>query len=300
MLNISSIARSLMSNYDRLVKQSRREVLFRLRRKFAEQDQLCEFNDKRVCLFVLSTGRCGTETLATLLGLARNVFTYHEPRPLLYGLSKLSYEYPDNADVSKVLQEAFFAARQELMSRSLACDMGYVESSPQATFLAPCIQRVVPNARFIHLVRDPRDVVRSGMRRKWYDGHGSDKTRIIPRSSGPASCEWESYSAFKKNLWLWNETNSWILRFTSGIPAERTLLLHSEDVFEASQDALKKIFNFVGSSLPPDRRINRVLGKKLNRQKTGTFPASEVWSDEMRSDLLEIAGQTAHSLGYSL
>ena len=300
MFCISSGEKSLKSSFDKLVNHSPREVLFYLRRKVAGREKLYEFSDECVCLFVLSTGRVGTETLAALIGLARNVFTYHEPRPLLYGLSKLSYEYSDNADVSKVLQEAFFVARQELMKRSLNCNMGYVESSPQVTFLAPCIKKVVPNVRFIHLVRDPRDVVRSGMRRNWYEGHGADKTRIIPHPDSSAGREWESYSAFKKNLWLWNETNSWILRFTSGMPAERILLLHSEEVFEASEETLKKLFTFVGSSLPPDRKIAHVLGKKLNQQKTGTFPESEVWSNEMRRDLFNIAGQTAQSLGYRL
>jgi len=298
MFSMSSSSKSLRSNFDKLVNHSPRELLYYLRRKVVRREKLPEFNDKRVCVFVLSTGRVGTATLAALLGLAKNAFTYHEPEPLLYGLSKLSYEYSDNTNVSKVLQEAFYVARQELMKRSLDCGMGYIESSPQATFLAPFIQKVVPDVRFIHLVREPRDVVRSGMRRKWYEGHGADKTRIIPHPDSSTGREWESYSAFKKNLWLWNETNSWILKFTSSVPAERILLLHSEDVFGASEEALRKLFTFVGSSLPPGRKIAHVLGKKLNQQKTGTFPESEVWSHEMQCDLLKIAGRTAESLGY--
>jgi hypothetical protein len=300
MFSISSSSKLLKSNFDKLVNLSPRELLYYLRRKVVKREKLPEFSDKCVCLFVLSTGRVGTATLAALLGLAKNIFTYHEPEPLLYGLSKLSYEYSDNTDVSKVLQEAFFVARHELMERSLDYGMGYIESSPQATFLAPYIQKVVPDVRFIHLVRDPRDVVRSGMRRKWYEGHGADKTRIIPRPGSSAGREWESYSAFKKNLWLWNETNSWILQFTSGVPAERILLLRSEDVFGASEEAIKKLFTFIGSSLPPGRKIAHVLGKKLNQQKTGTFPESEIWSDEMQGDLLKITGRTAQSLGYTL
>jgi hypothetical protein len=300
MFSISSRAQSLRTNFDKLVNRSPREVLFSLRRKLAGWEKLREFSDKCVCLFVLSTGRTGTATLASLLGLAKNAFTYHEPKPLLYELSKLSYEYSDNTDVSKILQEAFFIARQELMECSLGCGKGYIESSPQATFLAPYIQKVVPSVRFIHLVRNPRDVVRSGMRRKWYEGHGSDKTRIVPHPESSAGREWESYDAFKKNLWLWNETNSWILKFTSSVPVERILLLQSESIFGACEETLRKLFSFAGSSLPPDRKVAHVLGKRLNRQKTGTFPASENWSDEMRSDLLRIAGRTAQSLGYRL
>jgi hypothetical protein len=90
------------------------------------------------------------------------------------------------------------------------------------------------------------------------------------------------------------------MNFTSGVPAERILLLHSEDVFKASPEALEKLFIFAGSSLPSVRRIAHVLGKKLNQQKTGTFPESEVWSDEMLRDLLNIAGRTAQILGYGL
>jgi hypothetical protein len=299
-LVISSDNKELSPKFDKLVNSSPRELLYCLRRKVAGREKLREFNDKRVCLFVLSTGRVGTATLAALLRYARNVFSYHEPRPLLYELSKLSYEYSDNTDVGKVLQEAFIIARQELLKRSLDYDMGYVESSPQATFLAPFIQKAVRSVRFVHLVRDPRDVVRSGMRRKWYEGHGADKTRIIPRLDSTARQEWESYSAFKKNLWLWNETNSWILSFTSNIPKEQVLLLHSEDVFGANEETLRKLFTFAGSSLPSGRKIARVLGKRLNRQKIGIFPEPEVWSDEMQCDLVKIAGRTAQSLGYRL
>jgi hypothetical protein len=289
----------MSTNYDKLVNCSPRELFYRLRRKLSEREKLSDFDDKHVCLFVLSTGRVGTETLAALLGISVNVFAYHEPKPLLYGLSKLSYECSDNEEVGKVLQESFVVARQELIKRSLECNRGYIESSPQVTFLAPFIQKVIKNVRFIHLVRDPRDVVRSGMRRNWYEGHISDKTRIIPHPDSSAGREWDSYNAFKKNLWLWNETNSWILKFTSGMPAERILLLRSEDIFGAREDVLRKLFIFAGSSIPSGRKIMQVLGKKLNQQTAGTFPDSDGWSDEMRNDLLEITGQTAQSLGYS-
>ncbi len=98
MFSISSGAKSFRSNFDKLVDNSPCEVLFSLRRKIAAREKLREFSDERVCLFVLSNGRVGIDTLASLLGLAKNAFTYHEPKPLLYELSKLSYEYSGNLD----------------------------------------------------------------------------------------------------------------------------------------------------------------------------------------------------------
>lgn len=288
------------SEVGKLVDRSPRQVLHDLRRKLLKRERLHGFDDKHPCVFALSTGRVGTQTLAALFGLAENVFAYHEPKPTLYGLSRLSYEYSANKLVCKVLLEVFLATREGLMSYSLDCGRGYVETSPQVTFLAPVILEAVPNVRFIHVVRDPRYVVRSGMRRKWYDGHPADKTRIIPRPDSESGQKWEAYNTFQKNLWLWAETNRWILEFSSSLSMDRILLIHSEDVFTACGETLSKLFTFMGASIPPKRKITRVLGKRLNVQETGTFPEPSHWSKTMCSDLLEIAGKMARDLGYEL
>jgi hypothetical protein len=283
-----------------LIDRTPRQVLHYLRRRLTKRERLQAFDDKHSCVFVLSTGRVGTKTLAALFGLAENVLAYHEPKPTLYGLSRLSYDYCTSIPVRKVLQEAFLATRRQLMNYSLDCGKGYVETSPQVTFLAPVIIEAVPQVRFIHLVRDPRHVVRSGMRRKWYAGHPADKTRIVPPPGSEAERRWQSYNAFQKNLWLWDETNRWILEFSSSLPTGRILLVHSENVFDGREETLGQLFTFVGASMPAERGIRSVLAKKLNVQNTGTFPEPSDWSAEMRNDLAEIAGETARTLGYEL
>jgi len=289
-----------MSRVGKLVDKSPRQLLHYLRRRLTKQEQLQSFDDKHPCVFVLSTGRAGTQTLAALFGLATNVFAYHEPGPQLYGLSKLSYEYSDDIHIREVLREAFLVARKEEMDYSLYCGKGYIETSPQVTFLAPVILEAISDVRFIHLVRDPRDVVRSGMRRKWYNGHPADRTRVAPPPDSEAGRQWEVYNPFQKNLWLWAETNRWIIEFSSSLSADRMLLVHSEDLFAAREDTMRNQFTFIGAPVPSKRKILRVLGKKLNVQKTGRFPEPPSWSEEMRSDLLTIAGETARELGYEL
>jgi len=269
-----------------------------VRRRTLGRERLQEFSDEYPCVFVLSTGRTGTQTLSALLDLVGNVFAYHEPRPKLYGLSELSYRYSDDSHMHEVLREAFLVARRELMDYSLHCGKGYVETSPQATFLAPVILEAVPSVRFIHLMRDPRYVVRSAMRRGWYQGDEVDRAVITPRPDSELSQRWECYTAFQKNLWLWAETNRWIHRFSSGLPPERRLLVHSEHVFTAREETMERLFAFVRSPTPPRRRIMRLLEKKLNAQITGSFPEPSGWSDAMRSELSAIAGRTAQILGY--
>lgn len=283
-----------------LLDQSPRQVWRFLVKKLRLRKPLDAFDDQHPCVFVLSTGRTGTETIAALFTLARNVVSLHEPSPKMYEISRLAYEYSADALARRLLSASFASLRSELLNTSLSYGLGYVESSPQVTFLAPAILEKYPMARFIHLVRDPRDVVRSGMRRKWYDGHPSDATRIVPVHTSQDRQRWNEYNPFQKNLWLWAETNRWILEFTSRLPPETVLRVCSEDVFSGDEKTLHELYRFIGSPLPRRRKISQLLGRKLNAQISGHFPASKLWSAEQKTDLLTIAGSTAKELSYEL
>lgn len=237
--------------------------------------------------------------MAELFGLSKQVFAYHEPRPLLYGLSRLSYMLSDDPAPFRVLQEGFETARRSLLDFSLESGMGYVETSPQVTFLAPVIAAAIPNVLFIHIVRDPRDVVRSGMRRKWFDGNPNDQYRISPEMKTEEYKLWVTYNSFQKNIWLWMETNRWIYRFCARRPAQ-SLLLRSEDIFGGNQDALTRLYSFLGLAIPPKYRIESLLQKKLNAQRKGQFPEPSKWPEAWNQDLRKIAGETAETFGYGI
>jgi hypothetical protein len=284
----------------KILDSSAREMYHELMAKLLKHKPNPVFSADAPAIFVLSTGRTGTETLDALFSLAKNVFTHHEPLPTLYRLSRLAYEYEKEQLANEILRESFLTARADLLKYSLDCGRGYVETSPQVTFLAPLILSAIPQSRFIHLVRDPRDVVRSAMRRKWFDGHASDATRIVPHPNSRDGRNWTEYTAFQKNLWLWAETNRWILEFTSGLPAESILRVHSEDVFNRVESTLVSLFRFINAPLPARAKISRLLNKKLNAQKSGSFPRSGGWSTAQKEDLLKIAGDVAQTLGYDL
>lgn len=256
------------------------------------------FDQERPCVFVLSTGRTGTETLAALCRLSNRVFACHEPTPLLYRLSKSAYDQPAGEGVWEALAAGFLTARDDQLRYALSCGRGYVETSPQGTFLAPAILASIPSVRFLHLVRDPRDVVRSGMRRRWYAGHSMDETRITPRSGSSEAARWGSMTPFQKNVWLWAETNRWILEFCAGLPADRVLCVQAQRLFVGDPEVLRGLFAFIGSPMPTQRRIQRVLGKVLNGQRNGSFPSVADWTSGMQRDLIDLAGGTAERLGF--
>ncbi len=289
----------LRSRIRTALDRSPRQWYYRMRRAFSG-GRISDFDEAHPCVFVLSTGRVGTKTLSALLGAAANVFVYHEPRPRLFMLSKLAYRYARQDAASDVLREAFSVARKELLDYSLSCGKGYVETSPQVTFLAPHILKTVPEAKFIHLVRNPAAVVRSGMRRHWYAGHSYDVSRITPLPGTELYSRWGDLSPFQKNLWLWDETNRWILDFAAQVPERQKLLVQAERIFSADERVIDELFAFIAADVPAERKVKSILGKRLNVQRMGTFPAPNEWSPEMRGELVRVTGETAARLGYEI
>ncbi|MCC7117870.1 MAG: sulfotransferase [Anaerolineales bacterium] len=283
-----------------LLDQSPRRLYYFLRGKLNRQERLREFAENHPCVFVLSTGRVGTETLDALFGLSSNVFSYHEPAPLLYQLSRLSYQYAEDKTAREILKHSFLTSRIDLLSYSLNCHRGYIETSPQVTFLAPIILESLSGARFIHLIRSPHAVIRSGMRRNWFNGHPGDETRILPNSDSPAAAQWAGYTPFQKNAWLWSETNRWILEFISKLPPAQALTIHAEDIFSMQPETIETMYQFIGSSLPARRKIEKILQKKMNRQNKGEFPEAHLWSTQQKTELAKLASDVASKLNYDL
>lgn len=271
-----------------------------IKRKLGFSKPIMSFGQQHPCVFVLSTGRVGTETVSALLGLSREYVVFHEPEPKLYKLGKQCYEL-QNPEVQQVLiQEAFLLARSQLLERALQLGCGYIETSPQVTFLARIIRDLMPYSKFIHLFRDPREVVRSGMRRNWFNNSENDVSRIAPIGHSSCQINWDSATELEKNIWLWAETNNWIMDFEKEVSTDRFVRINSNDLFNANENTIKSLFSFVNREPPPFSQIDKIMSQKLNRQKRGDFPSPQEWSAEMNNSLQSLAGSTIKSLGLKL
>lgn len=241
------------------------------------------------CVFVLSTGRVGTQTLAALLNLSEEIESVHEPWPFHYGLSKFAYLYRDSPEAKAVLREAFLGNRLRYLEDAWKKERIYVETSPQNTFLEPVIIDLFPQARFLHVVRDPRAVVRSAMRRGWYAGHHYDQWRLEPTTGFIDGRSWQDFTAFEKNIWLCCETNRWIEHFLNSIFSDRWLRISSEQIFSGELPFLDELYGFSGAERPSREAIGSILIKRLNAQKSGEFPASSDWTDLMNDRLGDLS-----------
>lgn len=248
-------------------------------------------------VFLLSTGRSGTATLAKVLQLAPGITAFHEPWPqMLKERQQALHEVWTEADT---YMQIFLRARAGLIARSTLGGKVFAETSARLTFFAPAIARALPEARFIHLVRHPGGVIRSGMRRSWYSDNRSDRYRIRPQEGDPHFAGWESLPRFNKICWYWNAYNAFALRFRDSVDSSRLLLLKAEDLFAARGDNMDRLFSFIGVPSPESDMLAAELGRKHNRQLNNDYPVFEQWSRTQRETLISIAGDTMAALGYS-
>lgn len=240
-------------------------------------------------VFVLSTGRCGTKWLSVLLASSHHVFVNHALQPELVRQSKLVYEAVGDAPVELVR-----AARDDLLSLAHRAGRIYVETNNKITFFAEALTRAYPKSKFVHLYRHPGDVVRSGMRRDWYAGHLADIGRITMRDRD----RWAELSRLERIAWLWNETNTYIEQFLSGLEPERHVSVASEQMFSDPAVPLE-LCEFAGATDISISHVKRMHRRRVNVQITGDFPKYAAWSEEQKQ-ALRLWCPLAPKYGYDL
>lgn len=234
--------------------------------KIIRKNSIGESYKDQKAIFVLSTGRVGTQTLARILTQSSKTIGFHEPTPKLYSLSKEAF-YNSEEERIEIASEAYNLLRKDHLKFATLLNKRYVETSPQNTFLGPAIKKLLPNSKFIHLIRKPEDVILSGINRGWYSGHNYDKFRILPKTDSVFFDKWKSFSQLEKNVWLWTETNNWIKKFVSKLPEGDSFLLHSEKMFN-NEKGFEELFSVFGIDNIKVGSIKKILAKKLNKNSS--------------------------------
>ncbi len=252
------------------------------------------------CVFVLSTGRVGSQTLTALLALSPAVVAEHEPFPRLVKTSFDAYLEGGDLAASERWRTAVYAARDDLVCEASRRGKIYVETNNRLTYLAPVLAACFPASKFIHLHRHPYEVVRSAMRRGYYQSHNWDFARVRPRPGEELAARWDELPRLEKCGWFWARINEEARAFMRTLPPERALDLRADLLFAGDEPTLRRIFSFVGVDFPPRELVEEVLGQKLNAAQRGSFPAPSEWSAEDREMVRRQVERVARELGYEL
>jgi len=249
------------------------------------------------CVFVLSTGRTGTMQLTALLNLSPQILAFHEPTPVL--LKAGADAYQEGCETGK-WSHFLHGARDEPIAFANNQGKIYVETNNRLTLLAKALAEAYPCSKFIHLHRHPFEVIRSGMRRNWYNGSPVDFSLLRPRKGEPINESWSAFSQIEKIAWSWYRINEESSSFIESMPGSRGFVLRAENLFNADMKNIQSLFDFIGVPMPPARKITKTLSKKLNAQRGGEFPRSDDWTAKEKAAIKKIVEPLATKLGYEL
>ena len=276
-----------------------------------------ERGGSRPPLFIVSTGRSGSNMLARVLGQHPTLCALHEPRP---HLNAEAYARWSGSHPASVIQRHVRAKRDALIGQIQENNFIYVESSHYCSHLIPLL-RAQYGAKFVHLYRDGRRFVRSGLdRAHWYDEGAQASSwadaakqymkRHLRRTyfvdfDGASFADHRLRppralaTRFEKVVWLWVEINQAILNGLDHVPEGAKMSLQLEDFGE---DALRALHDFAEVRVLPDT-LEQMLAKaeqRPNKTEDRTAAAPEAWSAWRQRRFKEIAGAMMAALGYAV
>lgn len=253
------------------------------------------------CVFMLSTGRTGTQTMARMLALSPRVVAEHEPNPRLVKSSFDAYMDACSDQWLARWTDFVLAVRDDFVLSANAEGKVYVESNNRLTYLADAVVNAFPASKYVFSHRDPYKVIRSGMRRGAYSGpnYSWNFARIKPRPGEANAAAWEEMSPLSKEAWRWSKINQLSMDFMEKLPAPRKYELPAAKLFSEDPEVYREIFDFVGVDCPPIDDIKKVMAKKINAQfHFGGFEFE--WTDETYAEVRPYIASVAEALGYDV
>lgn len=241
--------------------------------------------------FVLSTGRSGTRSIASILSMHPDMTCIHEGRPQLIRLStELAHGEKSKTEAKLELGDLYSAA--------VVPDGIYGESNQKFWNLVTLLDALFPKCRFVWLIRDGRDVVASTHSRGWFSS--DEKIRAHPAEPGilrwhyyrldGAKCgrfapeQWARLSVFEKNCWYWAHVNKVIGEELSGLSEDRWIKIRVEDL-----DAkLAELVTFLGGS-------PHVLKAARENVATGKLRSWDRWSATENKQFEHWCGEQMHA-----
>lgn len=132
--------------------------------------------------------------------------------------------------------EAAWTAHREGLSRA---DAAWAIKNPRWVFFLDALLERVPELRYVHVVRDGRDMAFSRNQSQVRD-HGDSLL-------GP---EYDDAEPAVRSMAFWNRQNLRALRTMRSLPDHRRLLIRFEDLCQDPGGVLPSLFEFVGRSDP--------------------------------------------------
>ena len=264
--------------------------------------------DEILYIGIVSTGRTGTKFFQKFFdSSSENVLSVHEPFLDTIELSKNFF--------LKKLEEPY-AVKTFLNHRRIFCNQllssgknVFLESEPNLVYLLPIIQKQLPRYKIIHIIRDPRDYVRSFASRqvklkgKIHRKYDFDKYwKVLPREiNDPITTQWEEMDIVGKGAWQWTHVNQEILNHIKDDP--NAITIKFEDIFQKEENSkgMETLINFLENNITYlHENPLRLVEQKSNSTKNFLLSDYSGWSLKQKGGFKEIVAPLAGEFQYDL
>ena len=238
----------------------------------------------------MSSGRTGTQFLARYFDANfEGVAARHEPPP------RIRTRIVTNAFAAGVRSRERVVAllkKKKQVIDSLASDL-YVESNPFLWGAISVLDDVFESPMVVHVIRDPREHVRSSLNHGTSTGLKSVANRWLPY--------WYPKTPQDGDDWLERATGVWTVanQFMreAGAACSSYQALRYEDLFDETHSGLRALcaslgveFRWEGAPVDPAERINRAAGRVLGGWRD--------WTDAQCAAVHRIAAPMMAEYGY--
>lgn len=179
----------------------------------------------------------------------------------------------------------------------------YIDSNNQLYALLTFVADLYPGLRVIHLVRDPREYVRSHLNWIRHRPKSFVANYLIPfwqpnawLLKELAWSKWMRLNTFERYCWIWNYKNCYIGQLeNSQIPYLR---IYFEDFFgnTVSRDALNRMLEFLNLEMVAG--IEDKFQRPVNPAKGKSFPQWSNWTTKQCRQLEAFCGETMKAYSY--
>jgi len=175
-------------------------------------------------------------------------------------------------------------------SRQAVSTYGEVNSTLRRHVYA--LRAAFPEARYLHLVRDGRDVVRSMMARVTMTPQDLHTARIRPHSHDPWYEAWQGMDRFARLCWYWQAENRYV-RNAVGNTVRFENLLSDFDYFA------ERLLSPCHVKISRDQ-WEAAVDKPRNRTNQHRISNHGSWQPAMNETFWSICGSEMSANGYSM
>lgn len=254
-------------------------------------------------VIILSTGRTGTAALADYFDRAYpQVRALHEPKPsrcLRIASNRHFCGQLSSAD----MQHRLLASRRHLLAS--ITEPIYIESNSYLHGFLDVFDRLFKNIKIVHVVRDPRTYIRSGINfgtlrgLKWLASNLIPYWNVKPRwHQEKLVRSWADLNEVEWLAWYWTSLNERLDRGRQHY-GSNYIRLRFEDLFATNGTTLQSLANWIG--LPDEPELTQAIARgKVNASRRTDFPEWPAWLPELQEAVIKQCGTLARTYGYDL